>query len=76
MIKLRKKPLGSLELVMNVYAFADSEAMMMVVKDELLSSFRLWLCSDCCAAEAREWEYVVYVMSIDVVCLISSNPCQ
>ena len=41
MIKLRKKPSGSLELVMNAYAFADSEAMMMVVKDELLSSFRL-----------------------------------
>ena len=51
MIKLRKKPSGRLELVMNAYAFADSEAMMMVVKDELHSSFRLWLCSDsgCCA---------------------------
>ena len=62
MIKLRKKPSGRLELVMSVYAFADSEAMMMVVKDELLSSFRLWLCSDsgCCAGGVGEWERVAY----------------
>ena len=54
---------------------SDSEAIVMVVKDELPSSFRLWLCSDFRAAEVGEWEYIVYVMSIDVVCLISSNPC-
>ena len=47
----------------------------MVVKGELPSSFRLWLCSDFPCAEVGEWEYFVYIKSIDVVCLISSNPC-